>query len=90
MINYGPTLNSTGGSKHAAICIVQLMLNSQRQTNYNKFNSFATEFLAPFFPVPYGIILLMQEKIMGMVTKTGISRLLMWLDIKYAHHWICE
>ena len=28
------------------------------------------------FPVPYGIILLMQEKIMGMVTKTGISRLL--------------
>ena len=29
------------------------------------------------FPVPYGIILLMQEKIMGMVTKTGIS----WLPI---------
>ena len=28
------------------------------------------------FPVPYGIILLMQEKIMGMVTKTGISWLL--------------
>ena len=28
------------------------------------------------FPVPYGIILLMQEKIMGMVTKTGISQLI--------------